>query len=446
MSINFNQPGLPGPAGAGETNDGVNVGVGGVGPYKGKAGAFIQFKNINAGSNKVTITDDVANSEIDIDVVEGNLNLANLGGTLPVAKGGTGAANAAAARTNLGVPAVGDAPTAHQASHRSGGSDALTGNVDANARVAVKKAGVLQGTRRGINLIEGAGISLTVTDDAGNEEVDVTVTSTNATAAPATASYLTLGTDGTLTNERVLTALPSIKFTDTGPGGILGVSFQDPNKFAFMFITDFCEAAIGGTAFTSAVTGTGATGTFGSIPNRAGIWSQQTGTTATGRSVITSSVAGIAPQGAGGIITFDSANCLSALSDGTNTFVAIVGFGDTATASTQVDGIFFRYTHTENAGNWSCVTRTGGVETSTNSGVAPTLANTFQVLRIVVNDGTDAQFFINDVLVATNNTNLPGSTGYFGALIGIYKQVGTTTRIIHTDWAIGTVIHAGAGR
>jgi hypothetical protein len=44
-----------------------------------------------------------------------------------------------------------------------------------NARTAVKKAGTLIGTRRGINFIEGANVTLTVADDAGNEEVDVTI-------------------------------------------------------------------------------------------------------------------------------------------------------------------------------------------------------------------------------------------------------------------------------
>jgi hypothetical protein len=38
-----------------------------------------------------------------IDVIESNLTLTNLGGTLSIAKGGTAATSAAAARTNLGV-------------------------------------------------------------------------------------------------------------------------------------------------------------------------------------------------------------------------------------------------------------------------------------------------------------------------------------------------------
>jgi hypothetical protein len=67
-------------------------------------------------------------------------------------------------------------PLGHQATHQSGNADALTGLVDANARVAVNKnSGAVVGTRRRINFIEGPNVTLTVADDAGNEEVDVTV-------------------------------------------------------------------------------------------------------------------------------------------------------------------------------------------------------------------------------------------------------------------------------
>ncbi len=87
----------------------------------------------------------------------------------------TSATDPIAAGTN--DPRLSDArtPTAHAASHASGGADALSGNLNATARVAVKKAGTVIGTRRGVNLIEGANVTLTVADDATNEEVDVTI-------------------------------------------------------------------------------------------------------------------------------------------------------------------------------------------------------------------------------------------------------------------------------
>lgn len=59
--------------GGGETNTASNVGVSGVGVFKQKTGVNLEFKNINSGSNKVTVTNDVGNSEIDVDVVVANL-------------------------------------------------------------------------------------------------------------------------------------------------------------------------------------------------------------------------------------------------------------------------------------------------------------------------------------------------------------------------------------
>lgn len=79
-----------GAAPTGEANTATNVGTAGVGVFKQKTSANLEFKKVNAGSNKITITDDTGNSEVDIDVAEGNLTHANIGGVLNVAKGGTG--------------------------------------------------------------------------------------------------------------------------------------------------------------------------------------------------------------------------------------------------------------------------------------------------------------------------------------------------------------------
>ena len=67
----------------------------------------------------------------------------------------------------------------HQSRHQAGGADALSGNLDATARLGVRKnsAGSVFSRRR-LNLIEGSNVTLTVADDSGNEEVDVTIAST----------------------------------------------------------------------------------------------------------------------------------------------------------------------------------------------------------------------------------------------------------------------------
>ncbi len=71
---------VPSGGGGGEANTASNVGTAGVGVFKQKTGVDLEFKKLNAGSNKVTITDDVGNNEVDVDVAEGNLVHQNLSG------------------------------------------------------------------------------------------------------------------------------------------------------------------------------------------------------------------------------------------------------------------------------------------------------------------------------------------------------------------------------
>src|SRR5690606_8241389 len=52
-----------------------NEGIGGTGVFLAKTGVNLEFKNINAGSDKIIVTNDAANNEIDIDVNEANLNI-----------------------------------------------------------------------------------------------------------------------------------------------------------------------------------------------------------------------------------------------------------------------------------------------------------------------------------------------------------------------------------
>ena len=151
--------------------------------------------------------------------------------TLGLTKGGTGATDAATARTNLSAVSTSDSrltdtrtPTAHQSSHQSGGSDALSGNLDANARLAIAKSGTTAGTRRKLNFIPGSNIAITATDDSGNEKVDVTVTANlvtetvNTVASSGSAQTLDLS-QGYTAFDITLTAACTLTFSNAPAAG-----------------------------------------------------------------------------------------------------------------------------------------------------------------------------------------------------------------------------------
>lgn len=55
-----------------------NVGSAGVGFFKQESGSTLQFKNLAPASNKISVVDDTGNSDVDIDVVPGNININSL--------------------------------------------------------------------------------------------------------------------------------------------------------------------------------------------------------------------------------------------------------------------------------------------------------------------------------------------------------------------------------
>ena len=89
--------------GTAEANTGSNQGAGGVGVFKQKTGVDLEFKNINAGNNTISIVDDTGNDEIDISVNVGNISRNELSGTLSVANGGTGAATLGSGNVLVGA-------------------------------------------------------------------------------------------------------------------------------------------------------------------------------------------------------------------------------------------------------------------------------------------------------------------------------------------------------
>lgn len=59
----------------GEVNTASNIGTAGIGVFKQKTGVTLELKKLNAGSNKVTLTDNTVSNTVDIDVTTANLGL-----------------------------------------------------------------------------------------------------------------------------------------------------------------------------------------------------------------------------------------------------------------------------------------------------------------------------------------------------------------------------------
>jgi hypothetical protein len=92
------------------------------------------------------------------------------------------------------VPANLGSPNAHASTHASGGSDALSGNLDAIARTNFyNNSTTLFAARRGLDFVPGTGISYTFTDDSANDRILLTITSSGGgggiTDAPNDGSF-----------------------------------------------------------------------------------------------------------------------------------------------------------------------------------------------------------------------------------------------------------------
>lgn len=97
-----------------------------------------------------------------------------------------------------------------------------------------------------------AGTNVTITDTEVGGVLEVTIAASGGGGgAPTTASYVTLGTDGTLTNERVLTAGSNISIVDGGAGSTVTISAIVPT------VPSAASSVVAGISFNqSSVVGT----------------------------------------------------------------------------------------------------------------------------------------------------------------------------------------------
>jgi hypothetical protein len=175
--------------------------------------------------------------------------------------------------------------------------------------------------------------------------------------------------------------------------------------------------------------------------NQIGIAQYQTGTLATGWAmhITEQSANAMQFQFGGGTWMYESYIEVNTLSDATNRFRFISGFGNVASSGTETNGAFFTYDEggvsngTIASPNWQCVTTVGAVRTLTTTSVAVT--TTWTKLRIIVNaDATEVKFYIDGTLVATHTTNIPVLPTRIKVKQMIAKSLGTGNRFVYCDY------------
>lgn len=238
-------------------------------------------------------------------------------------------------------------------------------------------------------------------------------------------------------------------WVDVGGGGVVP-SIEDRVQ-TFEYFNDFFAviASTSNTAndlfFSGAGTGTATASVAIFANNQIGIISCATGTTATGRASLQTSLASFAlGQGATIFEALVSPAPLN-VSDGTNRYSFIAGFFDTL-AATQLDAIAFIYdtggvtTGSTAAAYWQTYTASSPSNTF-NAGSfvqVPVTVGAWYKLRIEINAlGTQALFYVDGVLIATHSTTIP--TGFNRALgfgSQIIKNLGTTSRPFYIDYLL----------
>jgi hypothetical protein len=303
-----------------------------------------------------------------------------------------------------------------------------------------------------LGLDSSNGNRLTRQDSAGVvKDLESGLSYTDADAVAAIQAEITGATQIPLSQLRIADELylRNVSSGDFFKVRVKDIQRTDPDRFSQIF-DDF----VGGSAtsiFTSFVSGTGAShqiGTYGQdlTENAIGVLQSDTGTVSNGRAGL-GTVSGLVARAGAARFVYEARHALEQLSTLTETFVFRCGLTDSFSVTGEgTNGLYFRYTDLQNGGRFLAVSRVAGTEIqAVDTGFSPDLD--YHIYRVELSEnGQQALFYIDDVLVATINApNLPGGGNPFGAGFKIEKTVGATQRNMDTDW-MRLVIERTSGR
>lgn len=438
----------------GETNTASNVGIVGVGIFKQKTGVDLEFKKLNAGSNKVTITDDVGNNEIDVDVVVANL---------------TGIAQSQV--TNLTTDLSNKQETLVSGTNiKTINSTSLLGSGDISIDLSVKQTniqfqnkGVSLGTSGTVDVINFTGAPVTASRTGNTVTVDITggggssgditkVDDTNVTltlGGTPTGSVLnsvsfTLGWTGTLADGRIASASNwnsaySNRITSLTTTGNSGASTLISNV---LNIPTYTLAGLGGislTSLSSTATGLTYTNTTGVFSLTSGYVIPTTTQETNWNTAYTNRITSLTTTGSSGAATLIS-NVLNIPNytlaglggqplDADLTAIAALT-GTSGFLKTNGAGTWTVDTNTYLTGNQS-ITLSGEASGSGTTGISVTLSNSAVISKVLTGftSTTGTILATDSILQAIQKLdgNLAAATAG-----GVSSVTGTTNRITST--------------
>ena len=177
--------------------------------------------------------------------------------------------------------------------------------------------------------------------------------------------------------------------------------------------------------------GGGAAQSAVSDPPRAGVWLAQTQSATNGASGFGGSSSYVFSSWARLSI---AANIrITTLADGTDSYRLFLGFNSSYDSTTNPITRSAGLLYSNASANWQAITYNASTGTSTDTGVAAVAGGIYNTFCVRGNGTSSVEFFINDVLVATNTTNVPTTT-YTNPFLAIAKTAGTNNRSFFCDW------------